>query len=138
MSELAEDFMKMIHISVIVIGILAIFFVFIQYNIILHYSYSKKEVLTFGDSLLASKCLAVETDLGTLKAVFDEEKLNSDNLAECIKYNEGVIKIYKKQETEPNWTIELGSTDKGSDANFNIGIKQADGTIIPGEMVVSI
>ena len=93
--EIAEDFIKMLTIAVAIVGILAIFFVFIQYNIIINYEDDYRKALVLGDALLASKCLAEVDENGyIIKGLFLESKLNDIvGNPECIHYDKGKFSV---------------------------------------------
>jgi len=136
--ELTEDFLKIIQIVIAIIGVLAIFLIFIQYEITVSYSEAERQSTLFGDALMGSKCLADE-DLNEniIKGLFLEDKLNSlSSDPACLKniYNNGKIEISSTK----SWTIELGSTPNNVKSEFSIAIKLSNGEVVPGRMVVTV
>jgi hypothetical protein len=148
MSELTEDFLKMIQIALVVVGVLSIFFIFIQYNIALQYSYARNEALMLGDYSLSSDCLAeASAETGhIMKAVLSKSKIENYEDG-CIKYPVGYLRITTLDKTFTK-TIIIGQTaseendeedtkkDTGT-ASFIIALKDGN-NIVPAKMVVRV
>ena len=148
--ELTEDFLAMLIIAITIVGILGIFFIFIQYNIIICYDSEHREAIAFGDILLASSCLAEEEIINgktyLKKGLFLEEKLNED-VEECINYNKGKIIItYLDGGTSweysfPNTNVKKTSCsgeEGGGTTTYFVAIKDSDGIVKMASMEVEI
>ena len=62
MKGITGEFVKLLQIAITIGGILAIFFIFIQYDIEYTYHEKEREAYRLADALLGSKCLT-ELDL---------------------------------------------------------------------------
>ena len=108
--ELSEDFLKLLIISITIVGILSIFFIFIQYNIIIFYEDSHREAVVLGDTLLSHQCLTEIENNYPVKSLFLESKIDDiiSGEGECIiNYNKGTIVIELLDKSKPTWTIIL-------------------------------
>lgn len=140
--ELTENFLKLLQIAFIVIGLLTIFLIFIQYSVTVIHNEAKREAYVLGDALLASECLALTNNGNVVKALFSKEKLDIiESDSSCIKYPNVKVDIELINcGTHPNcgWSFELNGPYKGEDANFILAIKMNDNSIEPARMVVTI
>ena len=57
MEELSEDFLKLLQMALLVVGVLSIFFIFISYNFTVSSNEADREAYVLGDALLSEKCL---------------------------------------------------------------------------------
>jgi len=121
MMELTEDFMKLLQISITVVGVLALFFTYIQYNIIVTQDQAEREAAIFGNYLLKSSCLTYQDT----KSLFSEEKLNTVN-KECFNYHRGEITVELLDGTK-SWTYEITSPSMGGKAEFIVSVRQSTG-----------
>ncbi|MBU3904564.1 MAG: hypothetical protein KJ906_00235 [Nanoarchaeota archaeon] len=154
--ELTEDFLKLITIAIAIVGVLSIFFIFIQYNVIICYEDSHKTAVVLGDTLLSNGCL-VETDVSgyPIKGLFLESKINSlktGGEGACdIKSDAGTITIQllENLDTENLWIYTIGpslgrvvSTEKcvakDATANYVVAIKMIDGEVKLANMKVKL
>jgi hypothetical protein len=129
MFEFTEDFLKLLQIALIVVGLLGVFLTFISYNITVVHSETEREAFVLGNAILSSSCI---TD-GT-KGLFIESKLNTVDPS-CFKYYQGNIKINYEGLTKE---FNLGGTAKGDTARFNALVKLGSGQIVNAEMVVTL
>jgi len=135
--ELTEDFIKLLTIAIGIVGVLAIFFIFIQYNILIGYSSAHRESLVLGDSLIINPCI-VELDSSgyPIKGLLSKKLL--DNYAEgCMKYNRGEIKIVLEDEPYEK-IIKLGPNTGSSRTTYPIAIKMDLGDVKIGFLEVAI
>lgn len=141
MMELSEEFVKLMQIGLMVIGLLAIFIIFISYNVNLEHNKSEREAYVLGEYLLGSKCLASTDSSGNaIKSMFNETKL--DNIVvdhSCIKYSSGKIEV-NLIDLSKNWVFELknGATYIGKNATFIVSVKTNAGDIKPAQMTVTV
>jgi len=151
MMELTEDFIKLMKIAILTVGVLSIFLIFISYNITVIHSEGKREAAILGDSVLSSKCICEIKNGSPIKDLFLKSKL--DNLIapscasypcviqqSCIIYPLGRIEISMLESTiNWDWEIELKSPpSKGSDVTFIVAVKDESGVVRPAKMVVSV
>ena len=130
MMELTEDFLKLLEITITVVGVLAIFFTYIQYNIIVSQDEAERQAIIFGNYLLKSSCL---TD-GT-KSLFLETKLDSAT-QDCFNYHQGKITIELLDETK-SWTYQITNPLVGK-AEFIVSVRMTGGSIKPAKMTVEM
>lgn len=142
--ELTEDFLKMLSIAISVVGILGIFFIFLQYNIVVEVDETHRAAVSLGDSLLANPCLTeIEIINGKeypIKGLFSESKL--DSYADCINYDRGDITI-KYLDSSKTWDISLSTGTVSTESltaqtTYFISIKNVDGHVKMASMVVSL
>jgi len=134
MMELTEDFLKLLQIALVVVGVLAIFFSYINYNVIVEARGAEREALILGNSLLSSNCLTYSDT----KSLFSEDKLiNMQYDPSCLKkqYPYGAVKIILDSST---WIIDIGSFDLGGEAKFNVAVRKTTGEIKPALMIVKV
>jgi len=134
--ELTEDFLKLLQIALVVVGVLAIFFSYINYNIIVEARGAEREALILGNSLLSSDCLTYSDT----KSLFSEDKLiNMQSDLSCLKkqYPYGAVKIELNDLTS-KWQIDIGSFDLGGEAKFDVVVRMNSGIIKPALMVVKV
>ena len=128
--ELTEDFLKLLQIALVVVGVLAIFFSYINYNIIVEAREAEREALILGNSLLSSNCLTYSD----IKSLFSEDKLiNMQSDPSCLKkqYPYGAVKVEQ-------WQFEIGSFNLGGEAKFNVAVRKTTGEIKPALMTVKV
>lgn len=131
MMELSEDFLKLLQIAIIVVGVLAIFFTYIQYNILVIEDKAGREAIVLGNYLLKSNCIAYENT----KGLFSEEKLNNLDVA-CLDYDRGFITINLLDETRA-WTFKISDPTLGGVADFYVSVKMGE-EVKPAKMVVEL
>lgn len=135
MMKLSEFFSKLLQIALIVVGVLAIFFTYVSYNIIISQSEAEREATILGNSLLSSDCLIYSNT----KNLFSDEKL--DNMvadSSCFKYPYGVVEIGLLDLTN-NWVFEIGTTDLGGEREFDVAVRNSiTGERKPALMVVRV
>ena len=140
MMEIGEDFIKFMQIGLGVIGLLAIFIIFISYNVTLVHGKVERETYVLGDYLLASKCLAETDNSNVIKSLFSEAKLiNIDGKVNpsCISYSKGKVEINLTDSTD-NWGFVLGPHDINENATFIVAVKMNDGNIKPANVTVTL
>jgi hypothetical protein len=128
-SELTATFVKLVQVGLVIIGALAIFFTYIEYEIIVYQSSAERESYVLGNALLSSNCL---TD-GT-KGLLIQSKLEFFD-KNCFKYP-GKFKV-----TSPSFTKEIELMPKSSyiaNATFDASIKLDTGVIEPAKMEVYV
>ena len=114
-------FFKLLHLAIIVVGVLAIFFSYIEYNIFIETRESEREALLVGNSLLSNDCLTY----ANTKSLFSEDKLNNIYSAStCLKqqYPYGNITITLGSTT---WIIEIEDSSLGGEASFPVMIRNS-------------
>ena len=134
MMELTEDFMKLIQIAIIIVGVLAIFFTFIQYNILVTEDKAEREAITFGNYLLKSGCLTYDNT----KSLFYEEKLDTIDQS-CFNYHHGAVTI-ELLDGSKSWYYEITSPVLGGDFDFIVSVVMNDASksIKPALMKVEL
>ncbi len=134
--DLTENLLKLIQIAIIVVGVLAIYFSYISYNITIDARSAERGALILGNSLLSNDCITYGT-----KSLFSEDKLNdmlSD--ASCLEkqYPYGAFKVELLDFTE-KWEISIGSTSLNREAKFNVAVEYVTtGEIKPALMTVYV
>lgn len=149
--ELTEDFIKIMKIAIVTIGVLSIFLIFVSYNITVTHSEGKREATVLGDSILSSRCIAVVKNGAAVKSLFSKVKLDSLNATPCttypcvinsqgcIIYPNGKISIMMLDDTiNWGWDLELGSANKGSNIDFTVAIMDESNVIRPAKMTVMV
>jgi len=138
--ELTEDFIKMLQIAFLIIGIMSIFLIFVNYNISVFNDEARRESVILLESLLSNNCLTVVRDGRPVKSLFSSEKLDQVVLdSSCIKYNYGKIKIELLDKSKPPWVIDLGSSNKDVETEpFIVAIDLKDEGVKPGKITVSL
>ena len=138
MMELTEDFIKILQIIIAIIGALAIFLIFVNYNIIVNFNEAERNALLLGDALLGSKCLAdIDLNGNAIKGLFLEEKLNSiaiDKSCLSSKYKFGKITV----EADETWEIELGEDKKTVKTTLAVAVKKTTGEVVMGEVKIEL
>lgn len=140
MMELTEDFIKMLQIAFLVIGTLAIFLIFISYNISVYVDEARREAVILLESLLTDDCLVVEENGKPVKALFSETKLTAAvSNPDCIGYDYGKIEIVVLDGSRQPWVITLGPSDKKVETeSFSIAIDLDVDGIKPGKITVAL
>ena len=134
--DLTENFLKLLEIALIVVGVLAMFFSFVSYNINIQDNSAEKNAIVIGNFLLSSDCL---TYSGT-KSLFSEEKLdNMKTNPSCLQmqYLFGVADV-KLQDLSKSWPIEISSPSIGKMVDFSVVVRMNSGESKPATMVVRI
>lgn len=136
MMELSEDFVKLLQIVVSIIGILALFLIFVQYQVTVIDDDLQKRATLLGDALLGSTCLTdIDLNGNAIKSLFLESKLNglsSDKNCLTKIYDEGSVRITAGQTA---WSFLLGTYSIG-EADFAVAIKLQTGEVVSGTMKV--
>jgi hypothetical protein len=136
MMELTEDFLKLLQIAFLVVGVLSIFFIYINYSFTVASNDAEREVFMLGNSLLSSECLTVIRNGELMKALFSQNKLDTLDPS-CIKYPNGKVNITLLDYSR-SWKIIFSTPTKNKEAKFYVVVKLDSGDIVPAEMVVSI
>lgn len=132
MMDLSEDLIKLIQIGILVVGTLALYFSYINYNISVETGEAQREAIIMGNSLLSSNCL------GSTRSVFDEDNLASaQSDPNCLRksYSSGHIDVELADKSN-KWSIEMGTgTTIQGQADFSVlvntdsGLKTATMTV---------
>ena len=133
--DLTENFLKLIQIALVVVGVLAIYFSYINYNITVDARSAEREALILGNNLLSDDCITYGT-----KSLFSEDKLNNMLLvASCLKkqYPYGAFKVELLDLTK-KWEVGIGSTNLNGEAKFNVVVRTTTGEIKPALMMVYV
>jgi hypothetical protein len=142
MEELSDDFIKLVQMGLLVVGVLSIFFIFISYNFNVLSNDAEREAYTLGDALLSDVNLAYMGNGIPVKALFLESKLNAVEAdSTVIKYPNGKIDIVLLEcSGNPNcdWSIVIGPSSKGAQAFFYVAIRMNSGNIKMASMTVNI
>jgi hypothetical protein len=136
MMDLSENFLKLIQLAIIVVGCLAIFFTYINYNITVETSSSGREAVVFGYSMLSSECLTYSNT----QSLFEENKLASMQAdSSCLKkvYPYGYIEV-NLQDMSEKWQIEIGGLGTSAETTYNVAVRLDSGEVKPAFMVVKI
>jgi len=137
MMDLTENFLKLIQIALVVVGALALFFSYINYNITVDARSAEREALILGNALLSSDCLTYSDT----KSLFSEDKLiNMQTDSSCLKkqYPYGNVKV-ELQDSTAKWQIDIGPTNLGGESKFNVAVRNAtSGIIKPALMTVYV
>src|SRR3989344_3534348 len=122
MTELTEDFLKLLQIAIVIEGILAVFLIYIQYNITLQYNAAERKAILLGDSLLSNTCLTETSDDKPVRGVFLESKLNSlVSDSSCFKQSDFRM-IVELVDNSRIWNIYTG-TPFGASATYYVAVK---------------
>ena len=137
MMELTEDFLKLLQIAIVVVGVLALYFSYIGYNVTVESRTAERDALIIGNSLLSSDCL---TYLGT-KSLFSEDKLvNVQSDPSCLQrnYPNGTIKV-QLQDLSSKWQFTIGPSNLGGETKLSVAVKMSGtGEVKPANMVVKV
>ena len=144
MMDLSELLTKIMQLSLMVVGILIIFFMYISYNVNISNEDLVRQAHVLGDYLLSSRCLTEMDGNNVIKSLFSETKL--DNIVidhSCINYENGNITIKVLNCVSPptcEWNFELkaGATYANKNATFIVAIKRTDGSIVPANVTVNL
>lgn len=139
MMELTEDFLKLLQIAVVVVGVLGLYFSYVSYNVTVSTREAQRGALMLGNSLLSSDCLTYYD----IKSLFSEEKLNdSQNDPSCLKreYPYGLVEVdLQDSSVSPNkWQFAIGSDNMGGESTTIVAVKMNSGEIKPAYMVVKV
>jgi hypothetical protein len=140
MEELSDDFINLVQLGLLIVGVLAIFFIFISYNFNITSNDANREAYTLGDALLSNEYLADENNGKLVKALFLESKLDS-LVPTDINYPNGKVDITLLDcGSSPtcHWSITLGPYGKGGQAFFHVAIKMNSGEVKMAIMTVNI
>lgn len=126
-SELTATFVKLVQIGLVIVGALAIYFTYIQYQIFVYFNALERESYVLGDALLSSNCLTEE------KGIFIQSKLDSFDI-NCLNYPKGKFKIssssyLKEIEFQHQESYNINTT-------FDAVIKLNTGQIEPAKLEV--
>jgi len=136
MMDLTENFIKLLQIAIIVVGVLSIYFSYINYNITVEARKGERDAIVLGNFLLSSNCLTY----GDTKSLFAEDRLiilQGD--ATCIgsKYPFGGF-IVELLDLSSKWQARMGPNDLGREAVFSVVVRMNSGEIKPATMVVKV
>lgn len=144
MMDLSELLIKLMQLSLMVVGILIIFFMFISYNVNVYNEDLEREAYVLGDYLLSSRCLTEMDNSNVIKSLFLETKIDAvKNDPSCINYENGNISIKILNCVPPpncDWNFELkpGATYQNKSAQFIVAVKRTDGSIVPANVMVTL
>jgi hypothetical protein len=137
MMELSEDFLKMLQIAMLVVGLLIIFLIFISYNIEVFHDEKQRSAYVLGDYLLASDCIAWEDNGNVVKGVLSEGKLDTVDPS-CINYPYGSIEVELLEDIGKGpWVIGMEDAE-GERAVFTVVVKLTNGEIKTAKMTVTL
>lgn len=128
-SELSATFLKLVQVGLVIIGALAIFFTFIEYEIFVYQSSAERETYVLGNAILSSNCF---TD-GT-KSLLIQSKLDSF-IKDCFMYSgKFIVK-------SSSYTREIELVPKSAyvtNTTFDAVIKLNTGEIEPAQLEVYV
>ena len=136
MMDLTENFLKLLQIAVIVVGVLALYFTYIGYNVKVEARTGERSAVVLGNFLLSSNCLTY----GDTTSLFSEDKINNMMVdSSCIKnsYPYGSVNINIIKSTK-KWTFNLGTANVGGEAEFDVAVKMSSGEVNLAQMVVDV
>jgi len=135
--EITEDFLKILQLAVIILGVIGIFFTYIYYNVIVNSESKQREAVVLGDALLGSTCLT-ETYFNTpMKGLFLESKLDSFSTS-CVNFPDGQVNI-KLLDGSKSWSFQFSSTLSGiSTSPYYVAVKLSSGRIVPARLDVTV
>lgn len=136
MMDLTENFLKLLQLALIVVGVLAIYFSFISYNITIQERSVERDVMILGNFLLSNDCLTYSDT----KSLFDEDKLiDKTNTEDCLRqqYLFGLVDVELQDESE-KWLIEITTPTTGKKEEFNVVVRMNSGESKSAIMVVKI
>lgn len=135
--EITEDFLKLLQIALIVVGVLAIYFSYMSYNITVDARKGERDAIILGNTLLSSDCLTYSDT----QSLFSEDKLNNiqaDSTCLSKQYPFGAVNV-ELQDLSKKWSIDLGPFDMGSDVTLAVAvINSTTGEIKPASMLVKV
>ena len=126
-SELTATFVKLVQIGLVIVGALAIFFTFIEYEIYVYQSSQERETYFFGNALISSNCLT-----NGMKGFLIQTKIDNFDKS-CFMYS-GKFKV-----TSPSYSKEIELVPKASytsNATFSAVIELNTGQIEPAKLEV--
>ncbi|MEM3609832.1 MAG: hypothetical protein QW076_02915 [Candidatus Anstonellales archaeon] len=133
--EITEDFLKLIQIAIIVVGVLAIFFEYVNYNVIVNKNEAAREALVLGNALLTSNCLTYSNT----PSLFSEEKLNTmSSDSSCFKYAYGNVTVILLNDSK-QWSFVINDTNiLNGIEKFYVAVKLNTGEVKQAIMVVEV
>jgi hypothetical protein len=126
-SELTATFVKLVQIGLVIVGALAIFFTFIEYEIFVYENSLEREAYLLGNAVLSSNCFT-----NGVKGVLVQNKLDNYDIS-CFNYP-GKFKV-----TSSSYSKEIKLVPKssyGSGVVFNAVIELETGDIEPAQLEV--
>ena len=136
--ELTEDLLKILQLIIAVIGALAIFLIFISYEITVEFNKAERNSFILADAIAGNDCLT-EKDLdgNNIKGLFSEENLYNPGTLACLKsnFNTGRVSI---ETAIGSWAFEIGTATNKVESKLTIAVKSFEGNVYPGELVVEI
>lgn len=136
MMELTEDFLKLLQIALIVVGVLAIYFSYVTYNVTVDARTAERDSLEIGNSLLSSSCL---TYLDT-NGLFSEEKLDSiQSDSSCLErvYSNFSAEV-DLQGSVTKWQFSVGTPGSSGTTTLSVAVKMSSGEVKPASLVVKV
>jgi hypothetical protein len=136
MMDLSENLLKLIQIALIVVGVLSIYFNFVDYNITVQAKTNERQAISISNFLLSSSCLTFEDT----KSLFDESKLDDqDGTIQCIKesYIEAYVQI-KLDGSSESWSFDSGYSNTGDQSSTNVIVMTTSGAQRPAILVVKL
>jgi hypothetical protein len=126
-SELTATFVKLVQIGLVIVGALAIFFTFVEYEIFVHENSLERESYLLGNAVLSSNCFT-----NGVKGVLVQSKLENFVIS-CFKYP-GKFTV-----TSTSYSKEIELIPKSSYSQsvvFNAVIELESGDIEPAQLEV--
>ncbi len=130
--EFSENFVDLMTITFTVIAILGIFLLTMQYNLLVQQDSGTMRAVLFAQSMMSAPCLTESSGGLPVRAVLSERKLSSENGREpsCM----GMPSVHATVEAGAlKWNWGSGGS---SQADFDVAVKLADGSVVPGTLTV--
>lgn len=129
--ELTEDFLKLLEIAIIIVGVGSIFFTYINYNITVSQDSAGRNAIVLANYLLDNRCLTYQ---GT-KGLFDSAKFSSVAKS-CFSYPYGSFKI--TLQSGRSWSFSIGPDDEQGEARLTVSVRTEKGEVVPATLEVSV
>jgi len=136
MEELAEDLMTLVQIALLLVGVLAIFFTYVNYRVIVNSHEKEREAMILGNYLLSSDCLTYLN----ITSLFSEDNLISmKNDPSCLKYPSFFVSVeILNSNPQQIWEFSKDiSTFEGS-SEINVAVRLNTGEVKQALMAVNV
>ena len=141
MFEFTETFLKMLTTGYLAVVLLGIFFSLNNYYLYFDDTEINRDVLSFGDGLIAADCLVIKRDGYPVKALLNETAISDDEKSpSCVDYGRDFMYTILLDEKEPPiYTVGSGlDPEKTHSALFPAAMQKDSGEVVPILVNVSV